>query len=75
MEKADLRMGRKRNLSRQKDLEVPEVLQSQNALAPRIPYQRLGLLVMVSTPLIYQVSSLVSEQTRTATYSAIDGRL
>ena len=24
MEKADLRMGRKRNLSRQKDLEVPE---------------------------------------------------
>ena len=55
MKKADLRMGRKRNLSRQKDSEIStfqRILQSQNAFTPRIPYSRLKLLVIVNAPLI-----------------------
>ena len=76
--KADLRTGREKNLSRQKDSEISTfqwILQSQNAFTPRIPYSRLKLLVIVNARLIGQESSAVNEQVGIAAYSAFDGHI
>ena len=76
--KADLRTGREKNLSRQKDSEMStfqRILQSQNAFTPRIPYTRLKFLVIVNAPLIRQESNAVNEQVGIAAYSAFDGHI